>query len=167
MNSHKEFYFVNFSKYLPTKPYVTEDLQRLYGLNELAKRVARIDEFGNKQKMRQSYKGYIQHFPGKNVILKDRFIRDLISKSQENKNKSIEDLDLELLETALAIHPESNLNLNLNVFENIEKKKELYDLKDYKSIVSIEDTKYYSKKRKYGEHQSFIDSGQKKYKKTN
>ncbi|KAG4304449.1 hypothetical protein PORY_002159 [Pneumocystis oryctolagi] len=58
------FYFVNASRYLQTEPSVTQDLQKLYGLSDLAKRVARVDEWGNKRKMRQSYKGHIQHLPG-------------------------------------------------------------------------------------------------------
>ncbi|KAG5440378.1 hypothetical protein PCK2_000511, partial [Pneumocystis canis] len=161
------------SKYLPTKPYVIEDLQRLYGLNDLSKRVARVDEFGNKQKMRQSYKGYIQHFPGNigeamnKFKKKNQLIRDLMFKSQENVNKPIEELDLELLEAALTCHSKSVLNSDLNVFENTEKKKELYDFEDDQDILSIQDAKNYSKKRKYEEYLFLKDSGQKKYKKGN
>ncbi|KTW29521.1 uncharacterized protein T551_02137 [Pneumocystis jirovecii RU7] len=166
----EEFYFVNHSSYSQTIPSVTEDLQCLYGLNELAKRVARVDEFGNKRKMRQSYKGHIQHLPGENVILKDRFIRDLILKPQEDKtNKFIEDLDPEMLEMAFTLQPEPVSHLDSNILEygSLEK-DELYDNKDRESTRSINDTKRYSKKkRKHDEYELFSDSGQKKkYKKT-
>ncbi|KAG5513376.1 hypothetical protein PMAC_001439 [Pneumocystis sp. 'macacae'] len=115
----EEFYFVNHSSYSQTVPSVTEDLQSLYGLDELAKRVARVDEFGNKKKMRQSYKGHIQHLPGKDVLMfRKKIIRDLILKPQENKmNKLIEDLDPEILEAAFKFQPEpiSNVMLALTV----------------------------------------------------
>ncbi|KTW28576.1 hypothetical protein T552_01837 [Pneumocystis carinii B80] len=176
MNDKKEeietFHFVNHSSYSITYPLVTEDLQQIYGLSSLASRVARVDEFGNKKKMRQSYKGHIQEFPGKNVILKDRFIRDLIFGPKEGKTERfIEDLDPELIEVAFNLYPGPIPGFDSSVFgsSNTEKKSELYSEKDVEILAPLEKNKHHSKKkkRKHDDYEQSVGLEQKKYKKTN
>ncbi|EMR10399.1 hypothetical protein PNEG_01114 [Pneumocystis murina B123] len=176
MDEQKEeiqtFHFVNYSSHSITLPSVTDDLQKMYGLSSLASRVARVDEFGNKKKMRQSYKGHIQQFPGKNVILKDRFIRDLIFGPKEEKlDKFIENLDSELIEAAFSLQPGPVPGFDSSVFgsSNTEKKNELYNEKDTMLSVSLENFKRHSKKkkRKHEDYEQSIGLEQKKYRKAN
>ncbi|QSL65516.1 hypothetical protein MERGE_002829 [Pneumocystis wakefieldiae] len=160
------YYFVNSSSYSVTRPSVTDDLQKIYGLGPLASRVARVDEFGNKKKMRQSYKGHIQHLPGKNVIIKDRFIRDLVFGPKEEKaDKFIEDIDPELIEAVFSLQPGPIPGFDSSVFvsSNMEKKSELYNEKDTVVLESSENYKrhYKKKKRKHDDYEQSITLEQK------
>ncbi|WBW74603.1 mediator complex subunit Med19 [Schizosaccharomyces osmophilus] len=79
MPESPKYHYVGSVQYQPVKPSPHENLMEVYGLSELVKKVGRIDEHGNKRKMRRSYKAYIQDLPGHNEIIKDDTLKQWLA----------------------------------------------------------------------------------------
>jgi mediator of RNA polymerase II transcription subunit 19, fungi type len=64
------YYFVNYNEeFPPLQPSLFDDVIRLYGIDELAKSLARTKPDGSKGvKLRKSYKSHVADLPGKHAI---------------------------------------------------------------------------------------------------
>ncbi|CAB40172.1 mediator complex subunit Med19 [Schizosaccharomyces pombe] len=107
-----EYHYVGSVDYQPTRPSAHQNLIELYGLTELAKKVGRVDEFGNKRKMRRSYKAYIQDLPGYNEILRDNTIKQWLT----NPIREEVPIDIEFLHHVFSVEPGIIPGFNPKVF---------------------------------------------------
>ncbi|KAI5805933.1 Rox3 mediator complex subunit-domain-containing protein, partial [Geopyxis carbonaria] len=63
------YYLVCEKPYTKSYPELSEDLISLYGLKPIADKVARFNPAGAKNKLRKSYKGFINNVAGKNDVV--------------------------------------------------------------------------------------------------
>lgn len=69
-----QYYFFNNTSNVPTiKPGLSDDVIRMYGLQDLAQSLSRHNPDGSKGvKLRKSYKSHITDLPGKHVVPTDQ-----------------------------------------------------------------------------------------------
>ncbi|EEB07408.1 mediator complex subunit Med19/Rox3 [Schizosaccharomyces japonicus yFS275] len=112
MSSESKFYYVDTFSYQPSKPSAHENLTEKFELQDLAYKVRRVDEQGNKRKMRRSYKAYIQDLPGSIEIAKDNTIRQWYA---EPRNGPVE-VDLHQLHASFRLEPGLIPGFNSKIF---------------------------------------------------
>lgn len=95
-------YLLSREAYKPIKPSPTENLTELYGLTELCASVARVDDAGEKRKLRKSYKGHVADLPGKITLPEDNYLQQLLNKSNENP-PLISQLEQESLKSTIGL----------------------------------------------------------------
>ncbi|KAK6460766.1 mediator of RNA polymerase II transcription subunit 19 [Scheffersomyces coipomensis] len=101
--SNNNLYLIDSNVYTTTKPSPLDNILSLYGLEPIAKSLARANPNGTKGvKLRKSYKNHIQDLPGKHQIAPGKQIPgSLLDPTISQAPDIIKELDPELLGRAL------------------------------------------------------------------